>query len=750
MCFMRISSIFLLLFFTLQLSGFGQSSSELTLDRIYASGEFREDYQSPISWIEDGESYIIIEWNENGQNELISYQTKSQSQSTFLSAAQLTPAGWSDPISVEDFSMSDDETKVLLFTNSQRVWRSNTKGDYWVYDRSTNKLSQLGKDFPASSLMFAKFSGDNQYVAYVMDFNLYMEEFATGEITTLTTDGTRDIINGTFDWVYEEEFGCRDGFRWNPSATKVAYWQLDASEIKTFYMINNTDSIYSQLIPLQYPKIGENPSSAKIGIVDTKMQKTHWVALEGSTVQNYIPSIQWLSDEQLLIQQINRQQNHLKVWLYDLSSQKAKMLYEEKEDSWVDISYPDQAASSWGINELSVVDNGKSVLRMVEDDWRNVYKINIASGKKTLVSTGKYDVAAIAGKTATQLYYIASPAQSADRYLYTVDLKGKKKDQRLTPSSFDGVNTYNISPNGKYALHYTKSALAPTKVSLISLPDHQVIKTLVSNEAYEQKLASLDLPEVEFTSVTTTEGVQIDARVIKPVGFDASKKYPVIIHVYGEPWGQVATNSFVGLWNIMMAQKGYFVIDIDPRGTPCLKGSEWRKSIYRNMGRLNIKDLGQAATELVKLPYIDEEKVGVWGWSGGGSSTLNLMFQYPEVFQTGVAVAAVANQFTYDNIYQERYMGVPTESSQDIIAGSPINHAKNLQGNLMVIHGTGDDNVHYQNMEMLINELILQNKQFDMMSYPNRSHGIYEGQNTRRHLFTLITNYFTEHMSPNE
>jgi dipeptidyl-peptidase-4 len=509
-------------------------------------------------------------------------------------------------------------------------------------------------------------------------------------------------------------------------------------------MINFTDSIYSKIVPVQYPKVGEDPSSAKIGLVNTTTGQNEWIELEGSIVQNYIPGIQWVNEDLLLIQQINRKQNHLKVWGYTPSTNKVRLVYEEKEDSWVDIQYPDVSSSNWGDNDLTLVDGGNSFLRLTEDDWRNLYKINISKEGKTMLSTGTYDVASVSGMDSKNVYYVASPDNSTQRYLYTVDLRGKKKDRRITPSSYSGINTYNISPNGKYAFHTLRSAMAPTQVNLVSLPDHKVIKAMVSNEAYSNKLKSLDLPEVQFMEVETEEGVKIDARVIKPVGFDESKKYPVIFHVYGEPWGQVAQDNFVGLWNIMLAQQGYFVIDIDNRGTPCLKGSEWRKSIYRQIGRINIKDLGQAAEKILEADYLDNERVGVWGWSGGGSSTLNLMFQYPEVFKTGVAIAFVANQLTYDNIYQERYMGLPQENKEDFVSGSPVSHAKNLEGNLLIIHGTADDNVHYQNMEMLVNELILQNKQFDMMAYPNRSHGIYEGRNTRRHLYTLITNYFLE------
>lgn len=722
-----------------------QDSRLLTIDRIYASGEFRPDFQPPVQWIENGEAYIIIEPNDDGENELIKYNSSKEERSVFVSASQLTP-GSGSALSIEEFTLSKDESKVLIFTQSRRVWRSNTKGDYWVYDFSTKKLSQLGKQFPASSLMFAKFSDDNQFVAYVMDFNLYKEDFNTGKTTQLTSDGTGEIINGTFDWVYEEEFGCRDGFRWSPDASKIAYWQLDASSIGVFNMINNTDSVYSQIVPVQYPKVGQDPSSAKIGLVDAQSGVTTWVELEGSIVQNYVPAIQWVHADQLLIQQINRKQNHLKVWSYQPSTKSLKVIYEEKEETWIDLQYPDATSSHWGDNDLKFIDGGKSFVKMVEDDWRNAYKIDLASGQKTMISTGTYDVASISGVSKTTLYYHASPENTAQRYLYKVDLKGKKKDSKVTPTGFEGINNYNVSPNGKYALHSHSSALKPTSVRLISLPDHKVIRTLVSNEDYQEKIGKLELPTVDFFEVTTREGISVHGRMIKPASFDASKQYPTIIHVYGEPWGQVATDSWINLWNVMLAQKGYIIIDIDPRGTPCLKGSDWRKSIYRQIGRVNIRDLGQATQEIVKFPYIDDDRIGVWGWSGGGSSTLNLMFQFPDVFHTGVSVAPVANQLTYDNIYQERYMGLPQENKEDFVAGSPMTHVKGLKGNLLLIHGTADDNVHYQNSEMLINELIAQNKQFDMMSYPNRSHGIYEGRNTRRHLYTLITNYFLKNL----
>ena len=732
-----------------------KDSSLLTIDRIFASREFMPQWQKPVRWVQNGEAYLTIEMSKDnpipGSNELVRYESKTGEKSIFLPAEKLIPEGKMKPVYIENFTLSDDESKVLIFTNSSRVWRSNTKGDYYVYNFDDGKLTRLGAKFPSSSLMFAKFSADNKFVAYVHDFNIYKENFETGEVKQLTFDGNGDIINGTFDWVYEEEFGCRDGFRWSGDAKNIAFWQLDASKIGTFYMINNTDSVYSKVIPIQYPKVGYEPSACKVGIINTDSDNIKWIPVPGDKIENYIPAIQWLDNNRLLIQQLNRKQNKLTVYIYDVPSGGLKKIYTETEKTWVDLSYPDISASHWGDNDLPVIDDGKTFLRLTENDgWRHLYKIDIETGDKKLVTPGEYDVASVTRVTNKKLYFIASPHNTAQRYLYSVGLNGKGDTVKITPDKYPGINLYNISPDGKYALHSYSNVMDPGEVDFISLPKHKTLLNLVDNKDYKAKLLKLKLPEVEFFKVVTVDGITIDGRMIKPVGFDRNKKYPVLFHVYGEPWSQVATDNFIGLWNIMLAQKGYIIIDMDNRGTPCLKGSEWRKSIYRQIGRLNSHDQAMAALEVLKWPFIDKDRVAVWGWSGGGSMTLNLMFRYPDIYKTGMAVAAVANQLTYDNIYQERYMGLPQENMEDFVEGSPLTYAKDLKGNLLVVHGTGDDNVHYQNTEMLINELIRHNKQFSVMPYPNRSHGIYEGANTRRHLYTLLTNYLLEHCPPNE
>lgn len=747
----KISFLFLMVLGTVYCAAQDTENDRLlNLDRIH-SEEFSQSYERKIQWIENGAAYVTIEKSETVEDadELVRYETATQEKVVYVPAEGLQNEGKN--LSIESFSLSPDGSKVLIFTNSSRVWRANTKGDYWMYDLESKALKQLGTSFEPSSLMFAKLSSDNNFVYYVQAFNIYQEELKSGKVTQLTADGNGAIINGTFDWAYEEEFGKRDGFILSPSDGHLAFWQLDASDVGTFYMINNTDSIYSRPIPVQYPKVGQEPSGAKIGLIDLATQKTIWIPLEGGEKENYVPGIQWVNEDLLLLQQMNRHQNQLIVWSYKPSDGTLTKVYTEKEETWVDLGYPDITGNSWGNNDLPLVEEGSAFLRMTEtDNWRHIYKVNIATGEKILVTPFDFDVASMLRASKKEVYFMASPDNSTQRYLYRTDLKGKGKLERVTPESFSGVNLYNFSPDARYAMHSHQSAEMPRTVRLVNLPEHKTLETVVDNKAYADKLAGLDLPEVKFTKVTTEDGIEIDVRMVLPVNFDKNKKYPVLFHVYGEPWGQVATDTQIGLYNAMMAQKGYVVIDMDNRGTPCLKGSAWRKSIYRNVGRINSRDQALAAKEILKLNYLDEERTAVWGWSGGGTMTLNLLFRYPETYKTGIAVAAVSNQLVYDNIYQERYMGLPQENIEDFVKGSPVNYAKNLEGNLLIIHGTADDNVHYQSAELLINELILHKKKFQMMAYPNRSHGIYEGENTRHHVFTLITDYLLEHTPPNE
>jgi dipeptidyl-peptidase 4 len=701
-----------------------------------------------VYWLKSGNTYVVPE-----EGSLTAYTLPGKTKQVLLAKDQLVPAGKTEPLRVRSFALSEDEQKVLLFTNTQKVWRYHTRGDYWVYDRQTKKLQQLGAGRPVSSLMFAKFSPDGQQVAYVSENNIYAEDLASNQVKQLTADGTRKRINGTFDWAYEEEFACRDGFRWSPGSKKIAFWQIDASDVKDYFMFNLTDGVYSKVLPVEYPSAGEAPSPYKIGVIDVAAGATKWMDIPGDPRQNYVPRMEWAANaNEVILQQLNRKQNESRLFLCNATSGKATNIHTEKDQAWIDvISTWDSNYNNGGWDWLS---NGKEFLWASEKDgWRHLYRVSRDGKKESLITEGNYDVMSIVNVNEPEgyVYVMASPENATQKYLYRVKLNGKGKLERLSPASQPGTHQYTVSPNAKFAFHSFSNYYTRPSSESISLPDH---KALGGTSAVEQALAQTNKasPPVEFFKVKTSEGVEMDAWMVKPTNFDPKKKYPVVFQVYTEPAGQTVLDSYgTGMNNLYkgsMAQDGYVYVSVDNRGTPGPKGRDWRKSIYRKVGVLNIKDQAMAAQEILKQPFLDTSRVAVWGWSGGGSATLNLLFQYPQIYKTGISVAAVANQLTYDNIYQERYMGLPQENLEDFVNGSPITHAKNLKGNLLYIHGTGDDNVHYNNAEQLINELIKHNKQFQVMPYPNRSHSISEGEGTSTHLATLFTNYLKQYCPP--
>ena len=704
-------------------------------------------FAQDIKWDKNGDTFYAVV-----KNEIFQHSLPNTVGEKLISSAQLSPKGQA-PLSITDFAFSADGKKVLIYTNTKSVWRLQTQGDYWVYELATGKLSQVGEELPESSLRFAKFSPDASKVAFVSEFNLYVQDLTSGQISMLTDDGTRKLINGTFDWAYEEEFACRDGFQWSPDGTRISFWQIDANQIRDYYMINTTDSIYSQIIPVEYPKVGESPSPARIGIIELASKKLTWLNIPGDPQQHYLPRMEWNSPEFLLVQQLNRKQNHSKILGVNVTTNVANLIFEEQDETWIDV------LSSWentyGLtyrHEFKWINGGKEFLWFSEKDgWRHLYRIDL-SGKVTPVTHGNYDVINLLhfNEKENSLYFHASPENATQKYLYKAKLDGKGTAERVTPTDLPGTHSYVISPSGKYGMHQFSNSFTRPASEWISLPKHQ---PLDPSQSIASKLpANQGAKNVEFFKVNTADGTEMDGWMVKPKNFDPTKKYPVLFMVYTEPWGANVKDSYgVGRnrnYEGDMAADGYIYISIDNRGTPAPKGRAWRKSIYRKIGRLNISDQAEAAKQISKWPFVDPTRMAVWGHSGGGSATLNLLFQYPGLFQTGISLAAVANQLTYDNIYQERYMGLPQENLEDFVAGSPITHAKNLQGNLLYIHGTGDDNVHYANAEMLINELIKHGKLFQFMPYPNRSHGIGEGEGTIAHLRMVYTNFLKTYCPP--
>src|SRR5690349_2605301 len=728
----------------------------LSVDSIFT---YRPQSLGPVRWQPDGSGYLALEPSEQLKNavDIVRYDAASGRRSIAVEAMQLSATDASSPLAVEDFAFTSDQQKVLIFTNSQRVWRSNTRGDYYVLDlKGGGRPRQLGgADAKPSSLMFAKFSPDGNRVAYVRENNIYVEDLSgDNKITKLTTDGAPYIVNGTFDWVYEEELFCRDGFRWSPDGKQIAYWQLNSEGVKEMTLINNTAELYPKITQFPYPKAGETNSAARVGVISASGGPTRWFEVPGDPRNNYLPRMEWAGNNEVIIQQLNRLQNTNIVMYGDTHSGTVHPILTEKDDAWVDVSWGDIDWDKTGLarGDVEWIDNGKRFLWASErDGWRHIYAISRDGKDVKLITPGNYDVISVDRVDPQNgwMYFAASPQNATQRYLYRVRLDGSGKEERLTPASATGTHNYDVSPRSDYAIHVFSTFNTVPITEIVRLPQHEVVRTLIDNKAVQERFAQLKPTATEFFKVDIGDGVQLDGWMIKPPDFDPQKKYPVLFHVYGEPWGQTVLDRWGGrdrMYHAMLAQQGYVVVSVDNRGTPAPRGRAWRKVIYRKMGIVNSGDQAAAARAIAKWPFVDATRIGIWGWSGGGSSTLNAMFRYPDVYKTGVSVAPVPDIRFYDTIYQERYCGLPQDHPEEYKQSSPVTFAGNLKGNLLVIHGTGDDNVHYQGTEELINALIAANKQFSMMSYPNRSHGIFEGPGTQRHLFGLMTKFIKERL----
>jgi len=507
-------------------------------------------------------------------------------------------------------------------------------------------------------------------------------------------------------------------------------------------MINNTDSLYSFVIPVQYPKTGTTNSACRVGVVSVEGGPTRWINVPGDPRNNYIARMDWAANSsEIILQHLKRKQNTVEIMLGDVKNGTVQTILTERDDAWIDIG-----------DDLHWMEDGKRFTWVSErDGWRHVYLVLRSGGEHSLATPGAYDVVDIqhVDEKGGWLYFVASFENPTQRYLYRARLNGKGTPERLTPADQQGTHSYTISPNGKWAFHTFSSFGEPPATDLVQLPSHKVVRTLAGNAALREKFRALKRGPSEFFRVDIGSKTSLDGWMIKPPGFDSSKRYPVLFYVYGEPAGQTVLDRWGGrdyLWYLMLAQKGYIVISVDNRGTPAPRGRAWRKSVYRQIGILASKDQAAANRVIRTWPFVDSTRIGIWGWSGGGSMTLNMMFRYPDLYQTGMSVAPVANQRFYDTIYQERYMDTPEENPDGYRDGSPITHAEGLKGNLLLVHGTGDDNVHYQNSEALVDRMIELNKKFTMMAYPNRSHGISEGKNTSRHLYQLLTDFLTEHL----
>jgi dipeptidyl-peptidase-4 len=686
-------------------------------------------------WVDDGRGYTTTE-----RGDIVRYDTSTGQRRVLMSAKELTPPKLERALTPLD-SSSTNRSRMLFATNPRSVMIRKTANDYWVLDKSAATWHKLGGK-TNSSLLYARLSPDGTRAAYVRGNDLYVETVASGAIKRLTSDGAENVINGTSDWVNEEELYIRDAFEWSPDSRRIAFLQFDQSDVPEFTLINYTDSLYPALTRYHYPKTGQTNSAVRLGVASVSGGPVRWMKVPGAPRDHYIARIGWANSDEIILQQLNRLQNTNDVWLVNAKSGQARLMFQDRDEAWVEVSSPLNNPFLW-------LDHGARLLFLSErDGWRHAYAVS-REGDARLITTGEFDLVSVASvdEAGGWLYYIASPENATQRYLYRSRLDGRGQPERVTPASQPGTHTYNVSPDAHWAFHTWSRFDDPGGSDLISLPDHKVVRVFQDNADLKTNAMPLLAGRTELLQVDVGDGVKLDGWLIRPTHFDETRKYPLIINVYGEPAGTTVNDSWGGTGRLLLAalaDDGYLVGSFDNHGTPAPKGRAWRKAIYGAVGVLASKEQAAAVRALAEShPYVDLDRVGVFGWSGGGSMTLNLMFRSPDLYKVGVAGAPVPDETLYDSIYQERYMGLPQANADGYKKGSPITFANDLKGKLLVIHGTGDDNVHFQGTQRLLNKLIESNKQVSFMEYPNRRHGI-----SGAHLETLRYGFFEEHLPP--
>jgi dipeptidyl-peptidase-4 len=687
---------------------------------------------APGRWVEGGKAYVVSEGGANVRIDTATGARRPLPAEPSYKPPQLDRA-------LANATPSADGQKLLFANNPRTVMIRKTASDYWVLDKSDNSWHKLGGK-AAGGLLFAKFSPDGTRVAYLAgpDYNLYVEEVRTGAIRQLTRDASDDIIDGTSDWVNHEEFGIADCFLWSPDGRKIAYYQFDQSGVPEFALVNYTDALYPVITKYKYPKPGQTNSAVRVGVIDAAGGATRWLKTPGDPRNTYIPHVEWVDANQLIVQHMNRLQNTNTVYLADAATGDLHQMFQDEDDAWVEVN-----------RNLRWIENGSRLLFTSErDGWRHLYAVS-RTGDARLITKAPFDMVSLAAvdEPGGWIYFIASPDNATQRYLYRSRLDGSKTE-RVTPAGESGTHTYNISPDAHWAFHTVSTFDSPGQSDLVSLPDHKLARILNDNAALKAKVAPILAGRTEMVHVDVGHDTALDGWLLRPSKFDAAKKYPIIVTVYGEPAGSTVTDSWGGNNRLLLAalaDDGYLIASFDNSGTPAPKGRHWRKVIYGSVGVLASDEQSAALRGLAAThPYVDLSRVGVFGWSGGGSMTLNLMFRYPDLYGVGFAGAPVPDQALYDSIYQERYMGLPGPNAKGYHDGSPISFAEGLKGKLMIVHGSGDDNVHFQGTQRLLNRLIALNKQFHFMEYPNRRHGV-QGSDPV-HLDTLRYGFFEEYL----
>ncbi len=710
--------------FTLNQISYAQEK-HLNLDDIWASRTFSSEWVWGINSMNDGIHYSSL--NRGKTHTYVteySYET-GDSVSTIVDSRNL------DGISFSDYTFSADERKVLLPTETESIYRHSTRSKFYIYDRATKTTKVLSED----KQRLAQFSPDASKVAFVRENNIFIKDLVSNIETQVTIDGEMNkIINGATDWVYEEEFSFDNGFQWNSSGTKIAYYRFNEEAVPEFSM-----DMFSELYPSQYrfkyPKAGEANSTVEIFIYDLASNNTVEADIE-TEAEFYIPRIKWTKDENVIsVQRMNRHQNNLDFLLVNANDGSAKTIFTETDEAYIDIT-----------DNLTFLNDGNHFVWTSEKSgYNHIYLYNIKGKQVRQITKGNYDVTDFYGldENNNTVYFASAERSPMHRDIYSVQLNGKNK---TILSNKVGTNSATFSANYKYFINKYSNANMPYYFSLFDAKGNEV-RMLKDNASLKTTLSEYALSQKEFFNFNTSEGINLNGWMMKPHDFDESKQYPVFMYLYGGPGSQQVTDSWGGsnfMWYQMLTQQGYIVACVDNRGTGA-RGTEFKKCTYQQLGKLETQDQIEANRYLAGLPYIDGSRIGIFGWSYGGYMSSLCLLKGAEYFKMAIAVAPVTNWRYYDTIYTERYMRTPQENASGYDDNSPINHVEKLKGNYLLVHGSADDNVHYQNTMEMVNALINSNKQFDLFIYPNKNHGIYGGF-TRLHLFTKMTNFIKENL----
>ena len=716
-----------------------QQKLPLTLEDIWAKPTFRAASVPGFNWMNDGRYYSALENGRLVQHEV----TTGKALQTLVAATDLQTAGGTKALDVDGYSFNANEQKILFTTGTEPIYRRSARASYYVFDRGSKKLTPLS---PGGKQGYATFSPDGQRVAFTRDNNVFVTDLATMKETAVTTNGVKNnLINGSADWVYEEEFGFAQGFFWSPNSQQLAYYTFDESQVPEYDM-QEWGSLYPKENRFKYPKAGEKNSVVSVSTYDVAAARTTKMDV-GPEPDQYLPRVQWTQVPNMLsIQRLNRLQNKLEILHADASTGKAQVVLTDTNPAYVEIN-----------DDLNYLPGGKQfVFTSEKDGYQHLYLHNMDGKQVRQLTKGNWEISAINGfePKSGNVYYTSTEGSALQRHLYRVNLKGTGK-QRISEAG-NGTDVVNMSPDTKYFLNNHSSAGVPAVVSLREGSTGKLVKTLEDNAKLRQTLTQYDLGKFEFFTFKTSEGVDLNAWMIKPSNFDPAKKYPVLMHVYGGPsFGSGSTQTVLDnagggtalsnyLWHQMLAEKGYIVVSVENRGTSG-RGAAFRKATYANLGKLETIDQGEGAKYLATLPFVDKARIGIWGWSYGGYMTSLAMTKNPDLFKMGIAVAPVTNWRYYDTVYTERYLKTPQENAAGYDENSPVQFAQNLKGKFLLVHGTGDDNVHFQNSIAFVDALIKANKDYQTLYYPNRNHGI-GGGNTRLHLYRQMTNFVTQNL----